>query len=129
MSTQLTFKCRDVKDEGGRSVLSDTSFWRYFKVHLATILQMVCRYRQNHKFLRHKISSGYSDCIFLNDSRTEEKLMNQNLYFSPNVTKISKSRKRRWHTWGICEVHKKLTLKTERQQMLGRSMRRSAYEV
>jgi len=97
MSTQLTFKCRDVKDEGGRSVLSDTSFWRYFKVHLETILQMMCRYRQNHKFLWHKISSGYSDCIFLNDRRLEKMLTNQNLYFSPNVTKISKPRRMRWH--------------------------------
>jgi hypothetical protein len=55
-------------DEGGRSVLSDTSFWRYFKVHLETILQMVCRYRQVRKFLWHKIS----DCVFVNDRRLEK---------------------------------------------------------
>ena len=96
MSTQLTFKCPGVKDEEGRSVLSDTSFWRYFKVHLKTILQMVCRYRQARKFLWHKISSGYSDCIFVNDIRLEKMLTNQNLYFSTNVTKISKSRRMRW---------------------------------
>jgi len=109
MSTQLTFKCPGVKDEGGRSVLSDTTFWRYFKVNLETIQQMVCRYKQVRKFLWHKISGGYSDCIFVNDSRLEKMLTNQNLYFSPDVTKISKSRRMRWHFY----------LETGRQEMLG----------